>query len=163
MLRFFCYHLLAAAGLLALGGCDRADVNGRHQAGAWHIARVNAQTFGPNASQKDVADPGDVSFTRYDGSTKGDNATFYFDKAITTRLPLGVGTKQGNYIRHYLNYTPDRYDRHRIILSRENTNRADDVVIYSLTEDGADHQYWQLTEINTKDEVTYREEWELRR
>ena len=158
----FLLPLLGGAALL-LGGCNKEEVNARHQNGVWTIERVTATYKSHTGADSAVAvtDAGDVAFLNLDAIT--DRATFYLDKAIPSK-PLSQGTGWAAPGTYVLGYQADRYDRHRVqLLSATGAFGSDVGVTFNLKEDGADAQTWELLGVDNQDQITYREEWQLKR
>ena len=148
--------LLLPLFALALGSCDRAEVNAQTQAGAWHIARISTQNGLDPSVVATVTDPGDVSFVATANTTESGRARFYFDKPTGLR---GLGVYTGTSLL----YTADAHELHRVVLTAERTNAAPLVFVYTLTEATAKRQHWQLIGIDNQDRINYREDWDLER
>ena len=143
---------------LALGSCDRADVNAQTQAGAWHISSLRVQTALAPGSVQTVTDAGDVSFAAVSDDTKSGKVRFYFDK------PLPVRYASAQFLSSTpLGYLADAHEQRRVVLSFESDTSPDITVVYTLTEASAQHQHWQLIGIDNEDRINYREDWDLER
>ncbi len=175
MLSRFAFHRLAwLLSLVLLSSCDREAVNAREQSGVWTIRRVTSTFYdaaGTVLTQNIAVDAGEVAFINITGQagSTGDEARFYFDKDIESRLIAGLMGNNGGAVSAgttlVTEWLVDQHERRRIILRPGDSAgpfRALLAFVFTLAAETSTTQRWSSVRIEgNSDVIRYREEWEM--